>query len=273
MRIHIASDLHLEIGHAPEFPGGDLLLLCGDTIVAREWDVGKNWENGKPFWRQLAKYDRVLVLAGNHESYHGVIDDTPALMRCILGEVAPNARLLDDEVEVIDGVAFVGSTLWAPCRTDNPMAEIAIRTGMNDFRKIATLSGTGDETRRLTTVDVRARHERHVAWLAAEIPKHKRVVVLTHHAPSLQSNTKYKASGMMGGDLITSAYCSDQEAIMRANPQISHWFHGHTHQQSDYLVGSTRVFSNQRGYVGHEAIARSFDPLRGAFDLTEGVAA
>ena len=261
MLIDVVSDLHLEIGPAPKLPGGDLLLLCGDTIVAWEFDK----RAAEFFVGQVAKkYARALVLMGNHEHYHGVIDDTPTLMRKILTTYAPNAKLLDDQVEVIEGITFIGSTLWAPCRSDNPFSELRISTGMNDFRKIATIK-SGDKTRRLTTADVRRRHEASVAWLTETIPQHDRVVVMTHHAPSLQSNTKYQTA--IGGDLLTPAYCSDQEALILANPQIGHWFHGHTHQASSYMIGTTKVFSNQRGYYGHEALARDFDPLRGRFDV------
>lgn len=266
MIVDTVSDLHLEFSPVLRtLPGGDVLLLCGDTFVARRFDR----RNANFLKGVSARYDRILALMGNHEHYDGVIDDTPALMRSILAAYAPNARLFDNEVEVIGGVAFIGSTLWAPCRkSNNPMVELGIGSLVSDFRRIATLTGNGDETRRLTTVDVRARHEASVAWLADTIPRHGCAVVMTHHAPSLLSRTKYEANGMMAWPMLVPAYCSDQEALIRANPGISHWVHGHTHQPARYVVGSTLVLSNQHGYP-HEAIARDFDPALGRFEVSQ----
>ena len=33
---------------------------------------------------------------------------------------------------------------------------------------------------------------------------------------------------------------------------INLWVHGHTHHNVDYMLGSTRVITNQRGYTGFE---------------------
>ena len=270
MKIHIASDLHLEIsGRYPELPGGDILLLAGDTVVADHLHDGTCDHHRlarKFFATQVAKYRHCLVLMGNHEHYRGVFEDTSVIYARFLAACAPNTQLLDDATRVIDGVAFVGSTLWAPCRGVSPLVELGIGQGMNDFRMIRKAHGRR-ATRRFTTADARAHHERSAAFLRAEVARHDKVVVLTHHAPSLKSNTKYQAGGHWTGDTLTPAYCSDLEDIMIDNPQISHWIHGHTHQNSDYQIGSTRVLSNQHGYLGRERIAQEFDPTRGAFEV------
>lgn len=36
------------------------------------------------------------------------------------------------------------------------------------------------------------------------------------------------------------------------------WIHGHMHRRSDYLVGSTRVIANPRGYLDEKDTG--FDP-------------
>ncbi len=279
MKIHVVSDIHLELGHIPHLPGGDLLLLCGDTVVAYKLAHDIDGHAGVCetfFTKQVSKYARILVLMGNHEHYHGVIDDTPTIYRSFLAEFAPHARLLDNDVEVIDGTAFVGSTLWAPCqRNREPWVESYIGDGMNDFRLIKTLDDAESfpGVRRFTTADARARHKKAVAWIKRIVKKHGRVVVMTHHAPSLACNTKYKSSGHPSGDVLTPAYCSDLESIMHLNPHISHWLHGHTHHDTDILIGNTRVMSNQHGYWGHEYIARNFDAARGEFEIKQEVMA
>jgi hypothetical protein len=42
------------------------------------------------------------------------------------------------------------------------------------------------------------------------------------------------------------------------HPQIKLWTHGHTHEEFDYMVGSTRIICNPRGYINYENKADSF---------------
>ena len=37
------------------------------------------------------------------------------------------------------------------------------------------------------------------------------------------------------------------------------WVHGHTHERYDYMIGSTRVVCNPRGYIKYEEIANTFE--------------
>jgi hypothetical protein len=46
---------------------------------------------------------------------------------------------------------------------------------------------------------------------------------------------------------------------MLDNPNIKLWTHGHTHEDFDYMVGSTRVFCNPRGYHDYEERADHFE--------------
>jgi len=44
------------------------------------------------------------------------------------------------------------------------------------------------------------------------------------------------------------------------HPQIRLWTHGHTHEDFDYMVGSTRIVCNPRGYINHEERADTWQP-------------
>jgi hypothetical protein len=88
------------------------------------------------------------------------------------------------------------------------------------------------------------------------------VVVVTHHSPSkLSTKPKYQHDTIMNG-----AYSSDLSDFILDNPQIKVWTHGHTHDFFDYMVGSTRVICNPRGYKYYEERADEFDPTIG-FDI------
>jgi hypothetical protein len=43
------------------------------------------------------------------------------------------------------------------------------------------------------------------------------------------------------------------------HPEIVLWTHGHMHDPFDYMIGSTRVVCNPRGYLGHDPQADVFE--------------
>ena len=57
---------------------------------------------------------------------------------------------------------------------------------------------------------------------------------------------------------MNGAYSSDLSEFILANPQIKLWTHGHTHDVFDYMIGSTRVVCNPRGYHLYEERADQF---------------
>jgi hypothetical protein len=57
---------------------------------------------------------------------------------------------------------------------------------------------------------------------------------------------------------MNGGYASDLSELILDNPQIVLWTHGHMHDPSDYMVGSTRVVCNPRGYAGHDQQADVF---------------
>jgi Icc-related predicted phosphoesterase len=80
-------------------------------------------------------------------------------------------------------------------------------------------------------------------------------VVVGHHAPSKAStHPRYLNDTTMNG-----AYSSDLSEFILDRPQIKLWVHGHTHDSFDYMIGSTRVVCNPRGYDGHERQADLFE--------------
>ena len=82
----------------------------------------------------------------------------------------------------------------------------------------------------------------------------QKFVVVGHHAPSKTStHPRYKDEQLMNG-----AYSSALDEFIMDHPQIKLWTHGHTHEDFDYMVGSTRVIANPRGYDGYEDRADRF---------------
>lgn len=116
MRCHYLSDLHLEaqpFGMA--LPGGDVLILAGDLCHARcldpastdRYSIEQRDRTMRVIDEAVGKFARVLLIAGNHEHYDGVFEDTAGLMRRHL----PGVTVLDNEAAEIDGIRFWGATL------------------------------------------------------------------------------------------------------------------------------------------------------------------
>jgi hypothetical protein len=59
--------------------------------------------------------------------------------------------------------------------------------------------------------------------------------------------------------MVNGAYSSDLSEFILDRPQIKVWTHGHTHDKYDYMVGSTRVICNPRGYIKYQEIADNFE--------------
>jgi hypothetical protein len=228
---------------------------------------------------ELIKYENVLHISGNHEFYHGVIEDVPDILRNWFAANAPNTRHLSNESIVIDGVLYIATTLWATYGYNSPN-EYFIQRGMNDCRLIATrrprierdgsLGKYQQATRTMYPYDFNALHEEALDFLKQALEtasdlSDKKCVVLSHHTPSYQSGTRGFNSD------LDAAYCSKLDEFILDRPQIEYWLHGHTHIPVNYSIGTTKVISNPRGYPG-EMPHVHFDPLNGVItpgDLIE----
>jgi len=79
-------------------------------------------------------------------------------------------------------------------------------------------------------------------------------VVVGHHAPSKAStHPRYKNETLMNG-----AYSTNLDDYILDRRQIKLWTHGHTHEDFDYMIGTTRIVCNPRGYINYEAKADDF---------------
>jgi len=82
----------------------------------------------------------------------------------------------------------------------------------------------------------------------------QKFVVVGHHAPTkLSTHPRYADELIMNG-----GYSSDLSEFILDHPQIKLWTHGHTHEEFDYLIGTTRIVCNPRGYINYEDRADNF---------------
>ena len=293
MKIAVCSDLHLEFGpiSLENTENADVLILSGDICVANDLKERDSYnikgENDKSnqfhtfFQECCARFPSVIYIAGNHEHYHGDYAKSIGIIRSNLGYLV-NLHVLDKESVILNDHLFIGGTLWTDMNKEDASTLRHIKGYMNDYRIIQNTNevvnysvpvyGTNEDGSLDFTTVVSKEFKTRSAKFSPEdsVKDHKAmlefikttikdnstmpVVVVGHHAPSKQSvKPRYE-----GDVLVNGAYSSDLSEFILNYPQIKVWTHGHTHDQFDYMIGSTRIVCNPRGYIGYEYQADEF---------------
>lgn len=272
MKIALASDLHLEFETItlPNTEGAKVLILSGDICVAHSlhdhpidkpvpadaMKPGRNQSAAykyREFFDHVSmEYDNVVYVAGNHEFYHGRYPDAYEWLHEEMKRY-DNIHFLDmDQIE-IDGVTFVGGTLWTDMNRNDPTTMQLIEGMMNDFRIIRN---SQRNYARFSSLDAVIHHRATLEHIKRVVDSDatKKYVVVGHHAPTaLSIHERYKKDYWMNG-----GYHSDLSEFILDRPQIVLWTHGHMHDPFDYMMGDTRVVCNPRGYKGHDPAADHF---------------
>ncbi len=249
MRIITYSDLHLEFGSGWNIPTGvrgDIMVLAGDIVTLKDY---------RPLERLLRNWKKpVLYVMGNHEYYtERPMNWEEENFKAWLADTHPHVNLLRDGAVSIGGVNFFGGAMWTDFNGGDRRAMETARAEINDFRLIRNPDGAV-----FTPVDAVALHMNFVSallkWFEQDLAGPR--VVVTHNAPVINPNTKFKRSPLMPAfnslDMI--------EVIEKHQPAL--WIYGHTHECDNQSIGKTRIISNQLGYPdGREGFeCKEFDP-------------
>jgi len=275
MKLHIINDLHLEFGRWPKSVDvnaidADVTVLAGDIGVGLE---GFQWA--------LTINRPVIYVMGNHEFYGQ--RPMQAMWRKAREKIAgTHVHLLENETVLIDDprnpgerVRFIGATLWTDfCIFGAEHQETSMRSAASDMTDYSTIYVSrrgkslvelgassrhqGDPLTPRKTLSLHQESRDYLERELARIPDPTRTVdtwektvVVTHHAPSVNSLLDQQPDGHSG-----AAYASHLDHMIGL---ADLWIHGHTHVPVDYRVGTGRVVSNPRGYVGH-AVVEQFQP-------------
>lgn len=275
MKVAVCSDLHLEFEdiNLTNDEGAEVLILSGDIMIAEDLhnhkhfeynpytpgaleDLGRRQQTALRFRDFLKRcsfqFPHVIYIAGNHEFYHGRWKASLDHLReeC---SAFPNIYFLENDIKTIGEFTFIGCTLWTDMNKGDPLTLHAINDMMNDFKIIRN-----DEHgyTKLRPAHAMFRHHRSVGYIKSIVQGmyDEKFVVVGHHAPSKQStHPKYKNDYLMNG-----GYSSDLSDFILDHPQIKLWTHGHTHDPFDYMIGTTRIVCNPRGYSGWDEMANRF---------------
>ena len=262
MRLFVISDCHRDMRAAAgilssdgwrstlplsDATGIDVVVLAGDIDRGTKglvWAGRESDRLGLP----------VLYVPGNHEFYGYDIDRTREAMRLEAARY-PLLHFLDNDEALIDGVRFLGTTLWTDYRAWRGDAEGNMEIARMNIADHHLIHRGG---RLFAPREALALHKMAREFLEDRLaqPFDGPTVVVTHHGPSpLCQHPAYPPSP------VSAAFQSDlDDLIQRYQPAL--WIFGHTHAAVDDRVGATRIYSNPEGYPG-ELIARpeGFDPL------------
>jgi Icc-related predicted phosphoesterase len=272
MKIALASDLHLEFQTItlPNTEGAKVLILSGDICVAHSlhdhpinkpipadaMKPGRNQSAAykyREFFDHVSQeYEYVVYVAGNHEFYHGRYPDAYEWLDEEMKRYN-NIHFLDMSEVEIDGVTFVGGTLWTDMNKNDPTTMQLIESMMNDFRIIRN---SQRNYARFSPLDAVIHHKATLQHIKKTVDSDttKTYVVVGHHAPTpLSVHEKFKNEYYMNG-----GYQSDLSEFILDRHQIKLWTHGHMHDPVCYYMGDTLVAANPRGYAGHDPAAANF---------------
>ncbi len=271
MRCHYLSDLHLESqGFNQRLPKGDILIIAGDLCHARcldparadKYSIDQRARVMRFIDEAHTNFAHILLIAGNHEHYDGVFEDTVELLRCHL----PGVTVLDNETVEIEGMRFFGTTLWSDFegRSEASINGVRRRCGEFFFVKTRIRDADGKETR-VKFQPENALHAHDCAWAALSrevaVAGVRPTIVISHHAPSLQGiNQRFTGNGLDG------AYASNLDERIAALGHVPVWIHGHTHIARTYRIGETIVRSNARGFEARGQTAPGFS-VKASFEL------
>jgi predicted phosphodiesterase len=265
MKIFLTSDIHTERAQQSFDPHFDYQCLKfrypeDVDVVVLAGDIGE-WINGLEWARNRFANKEIVYVPGNHEYYDSdlsIIDD----MRLKAKEL--DIHLLDNDSVIIDGVRFLGTTLWT--NFDNYSAEAISEAerNMQDYHYVKCKKWL--ENRRnwsqaswlmnsdsvldsdfLSPTVAYLLHREAINWLSQQLNENHqelhegKTIIVSHHSPSMRSSMDH-------------AYASNlEEFIVSMADKINVWFHGHVHEPVDYYIAGVRVVSNPRGYPGHHS--------------------
>jgi len=212
-----------------------ICIIAGDVTRITPFYVNSNLtiptdQIYKYFLEWVSKrFQKVIVIAGNHEYYSEVVSGKPKNMIEIKQQIRdwtkeyPKVVFLDDEVLVIDQIAIWGGTLWSllpdSCRLALPIYV---------------------EDKMITTQQYNDLHKKSLASLIEAKYKYgdKTFVVVSHHAPTFQH--------FLPEYLTTSRrflYATDLHHVMQ-DELVEYWIAGHTHQSTTLTINKTQFISN-----------------------------
>ena len=209
--IQLVSDIHLEktkkYSNFKQTSG--TLALCGD--------IGNPMSpTYKKFIHKMSKkYQRVLLISGNHEYYqrgHNLSIESPIIniidnqINAIVKKYR-NVYYLNNKTINLWGYTIAGTTLWSKYKN------------VNQYETI-----------------IPQEYKKNVEWLSNTINNNNKLIILTHHLPTEKILYKYKYKNNQ------DRFVSDLEYLIK--DPVKYWFCGHSHIQNEIMLNGVKIAIN-----------------------------
>jgi len=259
MNVFLLSDVHTEFLSlvnktlkitAPK--NTDVVVLAGDIGVGI---------NGLRWARNNFKDLPIVYVAGNHEFYNHDISNIDLFKK---KAKQLDIYFLENNSIVIDGVRFLGCTLWtnfnnwkrseykAAFKLNNDHKKITAHNWMTDLDRISfqpDISSSFSDSSGVFHPAVSFLINKYsVNWLTEELNKYfdGKTVIVSHHSPSKlslnQPNNKH-------GQNTPYSYVNKLDSLIEDySDNINLWCHGHLHHSSRYYINNVQIRSNPMGY-------------------------
>lgn len=232
MKVKLISDVHFEFYEDPRLfnndEKADVLVIAGDLAVGY-----------LPVWSALKRFadhfENVIYVPGNHEYYRQDMAEFDAYIQRFA--LNTNIHFLNPGMKHINGITFIGATLWTNFR-DDFYAQQAAKSMISDFRIIPNFS---TNTARMLFIE----HLQYIKMQYEAIECQK--VIVTHFLPTIECIApKFKDEGLL------NYYFANDLGDWVQNLKDTTWLFGHTHEHVDVTVGDTRLIANPYGYNRNE---------------------
>lgn len=245
----LVSDLHIDFGitHIDNTEDAECLIMSGDIVEVKSMRRSSIVD----FFKRINdQFPNTIWIPGNHEHYESDWNSTVEIANNHLIDIGcDNICMFDNQVDRIDDIDVICSTMWSNFNNGNPMDMTTAWQQMNDYAYIANGSDT------LKPQDVLDQFNRSFEFIKESVKNSDKAIVVTHHSPIVYRTAHYRSN-------LWSAYSTDLSDFICMNPHISHWCYGHLHDQKEHSVGVTRVISNCHGYTKYEPqLVQNFKPV------------
>lgn len=257
----LISDLHVETWDQPfDWTGMATSMLC---VVAG--DVSQDRKVLVETLEHLGQCYRAVFYIDGNDEHRQMYTDLGESYRSLSAEVSaiPNVTYLQDNVVIVDGVAFLGTNAWWSFDFDDQIDYDETRYWFEDRYNLDTMHSSA----------VEAMAFQDFAYLTKSVErlqKHtdvKRIVLATHTVPIV---------GLIDHDITLDGQyrknCVGNSNILRAlthdtENKVAAWCFGHYHSPVDRTIHGIRFVNNCRGRGDTEWKKSVYNPLRIEIDF------
>lgn len=262
LEVRLFSDLHLEFENTfriPNLKTNQIVILAGDiSTQGRNKELNTKLES---FLLDTLESDVIVIMvAGNHDYWGTYLEKFHSLMRDFESK-NKNFYYFNDDSLFINGVEFLGSTLWTDFNKEDALTFLEIEghktygktaNTSKDYHKIKEkklLNGKHNYSK-LTSKKISSVHRKSINYIKSRMNEDHVRVVTTHFTPSelFLDTERWNNEIENGYDYHVSkyAYYSELESLAE---HFDYWFAGHTHKYVDIIKNGVHYLSNPRGYI------------------------